>query len=73
MNRILCTAVVDCIRKAPVSTWEVTVTGVMPCDHVRTYYLDFKTDNEAAREGIRLFVDEMEALQDARAQAAFED
>lgn len=50
-------AIVDLIQKG---IWEVRVWND---DHVRTYTLNAKTDNDAALEGIRLFVEEMECLQ----------
>ena len=46
--------------------FEVTVWGEAPFDHERTYTLGALDDNKAAQEGIRLFVDEMECLRDAR-------
>ena len=62
MNRVLASATVDLIEDGPVPTWEVEVWGQPPHDHRRTYTLQYKTDNLAAQEGIRLFVEEMENL-----------
>jgi len=70
-NRILAQATVELIEErgyggiAPTSFWEVTVWGQPPYDSRRTYTLEAKTDNNAAQEGIRLFVEEMENLRDA--------
>jgi len=61
--RVKCNATVDLIDNGPVPTWEVTVWGEPPHDHRRTYTLQRKTDNLAAQEGIRLFVEEMENLE----------
>lgn len=58
---ILASATVDMLRFGPVPMWEVTVTGANT-DSVRTYQLDAKTDDEAARRGIDMYVEEMEAL-----------
>jgi len=45
-----------------VPTWSIEVWGQPPHSHRRTYTLQAKTDNLAAQEGIRLFVEEMENL-----------
>lgn len=45
--------------------FEVRVWGEPPFDHERVYTLSALDDNSAAREGLRLFVDEMECLRDA--------
>jgi hypothetical protein len=60
--RILASATVDQLRGGSVPLWEVRVWGEPPHDCTRTYTLEFKTDNLAAQEGIRLFVEEMECL-----------
>lgn len=62
--QVLASATVDEIRGGPVPLWEVAVWGEPPYDCSRTYTLEFKTDNLAAQEGIRLFVEEMECLND---------
>jgi hypothetical protein len=64
MSRVLASAVVDKIDNGPVPMWEVQVWGQPPHDHHRTYTLQAKTDNFAAQEGIRLFVEEMENLEE---------
>ena len=62
MQRILASATVEQIRNGSVPLWEVFVWGKPPFDHERTYSVEAKTDNLAAQEGIRLFVEEMECL-----------
>jgi hypothetical protein len=64
-DRILATATVDLLEDGPLPIWEVTVTGEPPFDRQRIYTLEQKTDTLAAQEGIRQFVEEMEALRDA--------
>lgn len=59
-------ATVDVIRKAPhpaigLSKYGVEVWGERPHDFVRIYEIDAKTDTIAAQEGIRRFVEDMEA------------
>lgn len=60
--RVKCSATVDKVDDGPVPIWEVQVWGEPPHDHRRTYTLQAKTDNLAAQEGLRLFVEEMENL-----------
>jgi hypothetical protein len=43
----------------------VRVWGEAPFDHERVYTLKALSDNNAAQEGLRLFVEEMECLRDA--------
>jgi hypothetical protein len=62
MERILANATVEALDS---KMWAVEVTGVAPFQHKRTYTLAGKTDNNAAQEGLRLFVEEMENLRDA--------
>jgi hypothetical protein len=45
--------------------YEVRVWGEAPFDHERVYTLKALSDNNAAQEGLRLFVEEMECLRDA--------
>lgn len=45
--------------------YEVCVWGEPPHDHERVYTLKATSDNKAAQEGLRLFVEEMECLRDA--------
>lgn len=61
-QRVKCSATVDKVDDGPVPIWEVQVWGEPPHDHRRTYTLHAKTDNLAAQEGLRLFVEEMENL-----------
>ena len=63
-RKVLASATVDQLRGGPVPLWEVRVWGEPPHDYSRTYTLEFKTDNLAAQEGIRLFVEEMDCLHD---------
>ena len=60
---VLANATVDMIKAGPVPTWEVHVWGEEPHDHRRDYLIQAKTDNDAAFEGIRQFVEEMQNLQ----------
>lgn len=62
MQRVLASATLEQIKPSPNPLWEVTVTGEPPHDHRRIYTLGGKSDNEAAMEGIRQFVAEMECL-----------
>jgi len=64
-GRILASAMVERVRGGSVPLWEVEVWGEPPFDHRRLYILELKTDNLAASEGIRLFVEEMECLREA--------
>lgn len=57
-------ATVDKIMDGPIPLWEVQVSGESPHNHRRTYTLRKKTDNDAAQEGIKQFVVEMENLND---------
>lgn len=60
--RVLANATVDKLDDGPVPFWEVRVWGEPPHQHERTYTLQAKTDDNAAQEGIRQFVEEMENL-----------
>jgi regulatory protein YycH of two-component signal transduction system YycFG len=66
MNRILCSAIVDEMNvtniKNGLKQFMVEVWGEKPFDYRRLYTIDAKSDNNAAQEGIRRFVEEMEAL-----------
>ena len=62
MEPVLASAIVDQIENGPMPTWSVEVWGQPPHNSRRTYTLQAKTDNLAAQEGIRLFVEEMENL-----------
>ena len=64
-GRVLASATVEQVRGGSVPLWEVSVWGEPPFDHRRLYILELKTDNLAAQEGIRLFVEEMECLREA--------
>lgn len=67
-DRVLASATVEQVRGGPVPLWEVTVWGLSPFEHTRIYILELKTDNLAAQEGIRLFVEEMENLRDVKSE-----
>lgn len=61
MTRVLCHATVgDYMLSARGRL--VTVTGKPPHDQTRVYLIPEVDDNVAAREGLRKFVEEMEAL-----------
>ena len=65
MSRVLASAVVDVITpNTPVriGNFRVEVWGQDPYDYVRHYEIMAQSDTVAAQEGIRRFVDEMEAL-----------
>jgi hypothetical protein len=63
---VLAQATVDMIRFSAVPLFEVRVTGIAPDDCERVYQIEAKSDNVAAQEGLRRFVDEMEALREWR-------
>ena len=59
---VLANATVLMVKSGPEPTWEVRVWGEPPHDHSREYLIRAKSDNDAAFEGIRQFVDEMTDL-----------
>ena len=59
MIRIHASAIVD---ELGFCRWSVTVTGLAPYSQTKKYEVRARTDNLAAQEGIRLFVEEMERL-----------
>lgn len=64
-QRVLANATVDVIKPANpkrLGHFRVEVWGQSPHDYVRTYEIQAKSDNIAAREGIERFVKEMEAV-----------
>jgi len=65
MSRVLAKAVVDVLR-APtpkgLGQYRVEVWGKDPHDYARVYTIDEKSDTLAAQEGLRRFVEEIEAL-----------
>jgi len=68
---IYCSAVVDVIDAPPahgqgLGKFKVTVWGKEPNDFVRTYHIQGKDDNMAAREGIDRFVDEISKLLESK-------
>jgi len=60
-ERVLANAIVDKIKE---NQWLVEVWGKAPHDFTRRYEIDAKSDTLAAQEGIRRFVEEMEARKD---------
>jgi hypothetical protein len=65
-TQVKASATADMIKFGPHPTWEVSVWGEEPHNHHRSYTIKAKTDNDAAFEGIRLFVEEMENLADMK-------
>ena len=65
MNRVNASCTVDDLGGMQ---YEVSVWGEAPFDHERVYTLKATSDNKAAQEGLRLFVEEMECLRDAEAK-----
>jgi hypothetical protein len=64
-NRILARAIVDIDLPAlngHLGQYKVEVWGEEPHDYVRYYTVRAKSDNLAAQEGLRRFVEEIEAL-----------
>jgi hypothetical protein len=62
---VKCRAIVDIVHEPPpgakgLTVFRVEVWGISPYDFVRIYEIREKSDNIAAQEGIRRFVDEME-------------
>ena len=65
MRRVLCDAIVDLVagpKKNGENTFKVEVWGKEPHDFRRHYTIPAKSDNLAAQEGIRRFVEEMERM-----------
>lgn len=65
MQRVLANAIVDVLRSpSPVGlgSFRVEVWGKSPHDYVRVYTIDAASDNMAAQEGLRRFVEEVETL-----------
>lgn len=66
MQRVLCNAIVD-VDQPPakdgkgLGKYRVEVWGREPHDFVRIYQIQAASDTMAAQEGIRRFVEEMEA------------
>ena len=66
MQRVLCNAIVD-VEQPPakdgkgLGRFRVEVWGRDPHDYVRIYQIQATSDTLAAQEGLRRFVDEMEA------------
>lgn len=67
MTRVLCNATVD-VEQPPakdgkgLGRYRVEVWGREPHDYVRIYQIQAASDTLAAQEGLRRFVEEMEAM-----------
>jgi hypothetical protein len=64
---IYCRSIVDVIRQASpaskeLSLYRVTVEGRPPLDYVRMYDISAKVEDDAAREGLARFQDEIGKL-----------
>ena len=65
MSRVLASATVDVIKPntpKTIGSFRVEVWGQNPYDYVRHYEIMAQSDTIAAQEGIRRFIDEMEAI-----------
>jgi len=65
MVQVLASAVVDVLKPSTpvrIGNFRVEVWGQPPYDYVRTYEIMAQSDTIAAQEGIRRFVEEMQAL-----------
>jgi hypothetical protein len=65
MDQVLASAVVDVLKPSTpvrIGNFRVEVWGQPPYDYVRTYEIMAQSDTIAAQEGIRRFVEEMQAL-----------
>lgn len=68
--RVLANCTVDLVQEVPEKKWEVTVTGIPPYDYMRVYTLATATDDAAAKEGLRLFVEEVQKMHDPNLKSA---
>lgn len=59
-SQVRASAVVDLLTEVPERMWRVEVWGEAPHDERRVYTIRADGDDNAAREGIRQFVGEME-------------
>jgi hypothetical protein len=62
MERVRCSCTVEDLGGM---TYEVEVWGEEPHAHTRVYTIKATSDNLAAQDGLRQFVEEMECLHDA--------
>jgi hypothetical protein len=67
-TKVKASAMVEMLKFGAPPTWDVSVWGEEPHSHRRNYTLRAKTDNDAAFEGIRLFVEEMETLDSVKGE-----
>jgi hypothetical protein len=58
-RRVLCNAIVDLLTEVPDKTWRVEVWGQEPYDRTRVYTIRADGEDNAAREGLRQFTEEM--------------
>ncbi len=68
IRRVDASCIVDLLRPG---LYEVCVSGLAPFDCRRTYNIRERTEDRAAQEGLRMFVEEMETLRDMPAGANF--
>ena len=62
---ILCSATVDLVRAGvarELSTYRVEVTGKAPHDYVRIYTISARTEDLAAKEGLKRFGEDVAPL-----------
>lgn len=64
-RRVPANAIVDLLAEMPEKMWRVEVWGAPPDEERRVYTIRGDGDDNAAREGIRLFVEEMLAREAA--------
>jgi hypothetical protein len=62
--RILASCTVEALEDEPCRLWDVTTWGLPPFDVTRHYTIEAQTDDNAAKEGLRRFEEEMENLRD---------
>jgi hypothetical protein len=58
-RRVLCSAVVEPLTPPPVDVWRVEVWGQKPYDRTRVYTIRANGEDNAARDGLRQFTEEM--------------
>ncbi|MEY4411749.1 MAG: hypothetical protein RL560_8 [Actinomycetota bacterium] len=62
--RVNASCTLELVQEIPKKKWEVTVTGLAPYDCTKVYTLAADTDNQAAQDGLCLFVLEMQKQHD---------
>lgn len=58
-RRVLCSAIVDLLTEVPSKTWRVEVWGECPYEQRRVYTIVASGEDNAARDGLRQFTEEM--------------